>query len=129
MSKFKVQFQKGMSLQQFLHEFGSEEQCRKPVYQIRWPHGFCCPACGHHSHCQLHNRALLECHRCQHRPRQWGAIIPLAHGLHQLLLQQPRGRVAHPEVTPEFHGRDSAVIMKKMGENLEVPGPVFFNEF
>lgn len=51
MSKFKVQFQKGMSLKQFLGEFGSEEQCRKAVYQMRWPNGFCCPACGHHSHC------------------------------------------------------------------------------
>jgi transposase-like protein len=67
MSKFKVQFQKGMSLQQFLHEFGSEEQCRQAVYQLRWPDGFRCPSCGHPGHCQLHTRALLECHRCQHQ--------------------------------------------------------------
>ena len=67
MSKFKVQFQRGTSLQQFLHGFGSEEQCRKAVYRMRWPNGFCCPACGHDSHCQPHTRALSECHRCQHQ--------------------------------------------------------------
>jgi transposase-like protein len=54
-------------LQQFLHEFGSEEQCRRTVYQMRWPNGFRCPSCGHHSHCQLHTRALIECHRCHHQ--------------------------------------------------------------
>jgi transposase-like protein len=67
MSKYKVQFQKGMSLQQFLSEFGSEEQCREAVWQMRWPNGFRCPSCGHHSHCQLHTRALIECHGCQHQ--------------------------------------------------------------
>lgn len=67
MSKYTVQFQKGMSLQQFLNEFGSEEQCQQAVYQMRWPNGYRCPSCGHHSHCQLHSRALIECHRCHHQ--------------------------------------------------------------
>lgn len=67
MSKYTVQFQQGMSLQQFLSEFGSEDQCHQAVFRIRWPEGFRCPSCGHHSHCQLKTRAVLECHGCQHQ--------------------------------------------------------------
>jgi len=67
MSKYAVQFQQGMSLQQFLSEFGNEDQCRRAVFCMRWPDGFCCPSCGHHSHCQLQSRPLIQCHRCHHQ--------------------------------------------------------------
>lgn len=67
MSKYAVQFQQGMSLQQFLNEFGSEDQCRQAVFRMRWPDGFRCPSCGYPSHCQLKTRAVLECHGCQHQ--------------------------------------------------------------
>jgi len=67
MSKYAVQFQKGMSLQQFLSAFGTEAQCRETLFQMRWPDGFRCPSCGHHSHCQLQSRPLIQCHRCHHQ--------------------------------------------------------------
>lgn len=64
MAKNRVQFQKGMSLVEFLATYGHEEQCRKAVFRWRWPGGFRCPDCGHAGHCQLRVRALLQCNRC-----------------------------------------------------------------
>jgi transposase-like protein len=66
MPKNKVQFQKGMSLSEFLAAFGTEEQCRQALMRWRWPEGFACPACGHSGHCVL-GRGLLQCHRCRHQ--------------------------------------------------------------
>jgi Transposase zinc-ribbon domain len=31
---------------EFLDWFGSEEACLKYLEELRWPHGFVCPACG-----------------------------------------------------------------------------------
>ena len=44
---------------------GSEEQCRKALVRLRWPHGFVCPACGHRDHCELAGRGLFHCNRCK----------------------------------------------------------------
>lgn len=67
MAKNRVQFQKGMSLPEFLQQFGTEEQCRQAIFQRRWPQGFRCPQCGHSSHCQLACRRLIQCNRCHHQ--------------------------------------------------------------
>ena len=40
MSKNKVQFQKGMSLSDFLALYGTEVQCEQALFAWRWPHGF-----------------------------------------------------------------------------------------
>jgi len=44
--KNKVQFQKGFSLMDFMKEYGTEEKCRKTLFQWRWPDGFHCSECG-----------------------------------------------------------------------------------
>ena len=67
MAKNAVQFQRGMSLAEFLKQYGSEEQCREALLQQRWPDGFCCPDCGHAGHCQLKGRDVLQCNRCKHQ--------------------------------------------------------------
>ena len=67
MARNMVQFQKGMSLPTFLEKFGTEEACRRALFQLRWPDGFHCPECGHHSHCQLKSRAIIQCNRCHHQ--------------------------------------------------------------
>jgi transposase-like protein len=67
MARNMVQFQKGMSLSTFLEKYGSEEACQEAVYRLRWPDGFRCPECGHHSHCQLKSRPLIQCNRCHHQ--------------------------------------------------------------
>ena len=67
MAKNKVQFQKGLSLQNFFKQFGTEEQCRTALVQWRWPQGFVCPKCGHQKYCQLRNRKLFQCSKCRHQ--------------------------------------------------------------
>ena len=64
MAKNKIQFQKGLSLPDFLACYGTEEQCRKKLFNLRWPKGFVCPECGHDIHCVIHTRQLYQCHRC-----------------------------------------------------------------
>ncbi|WP_445362153.1 IS1595 family transposase [Microbulbifer sp. ANSA003] len=65
MARNKVQFQKGISLTQFLKMYGSEEQCFDALSQWRWPNGFSCPHCGHDKHCDLAYRKLKQCNHCR----------------------------------------------------------------
>lgn len=67
MARNKVQFQKGISLSEFLAQYGTEEQCFDALYDWRWPGGFQCPSCGHNENCQLTVRKLQQCHRCHHQ--------------------------------------------------------------
>ncbi len=36
----RVQFQSGLSMPDFLKQFGTEAQCRAELKQARWPKGF-----------------------------------------------------------------------------------------
>jgi hypothetical protein len=45
MSINTVQFQKGLSLPEFYKTYGTEQQCRDALIQMRWPKGFVCPEC------------------------------------------------------------------------------------
>lgn len=56
MSKNKVQFQKELSLTDFMAEYGDEQQCRSFIFQARWPQGFCCPECGYDKFCEIKSR-------------------------------------------------------------------------
>ena len=64
MARNPVQFQKGISFNEFLSLYGTEDQCFDALYQWRWPNGFLCPHCGHDRCCQLTSRKLQQCHRC-----------------------------------------------------------------
>lgn len=64
MCKNLVQFQRGLSLPDFLDRYGTEAQCRAALFRLRWPQGFTCPGCGGSSYCSLKTRALYQCHRC-----------------------------------------------------------------
>lgn len=67
MARNKVQFQKGLSLNEFLKQYGTEEQCFDALYALRWPDGFRCPFCGHDQCCQLTVRNLQQCNRCRNQ--------------------------------------------------------------
>ena len=67
MPKSKVQFQKGYSLPQFQHIYGTEEKCREKVFKYRWPQGFTCPKCGHTRYYDLKTRKLFQCCHCRHQ--------------------------------------------------------------
>lgn len=64
MPRNEVQFQKGMSLSDFLEQYGTEAQCEQALFAWRWPQGFRCPECGHTGHCML-GRGLYQCPHCR----------------------------------------------------------------
>jgi len=64
MAKNKVQFQKGISIHRFMTMYGSETQCQKQLFNMRWSSGYCCPNCGHDKYCQLKSRPLYQCNQC-----------------------------------------------------------------
>ncbi len=65
MAKNKVQFQRGLSLPEFLQRYGTEGQCRESLQRMRWPREFQCPSCGHAGYCRLTQRPVLQCNRCK----------------------------------------------------------------
>jgi transposase-like protein len=64
MARNKVQFQKGLSLVDFLNNYGTEDDCFDSLHQSRWPTGFICPHCGYDKYCRLTIRKLSQCNRC-----------------------------------------------------------------
>lgn len=54
----KVQFQKGLSMGQFMERYGTEEKCHAAVVALRWPDGFVCPECGETRHCTFQRKGL-----------------------------------------------------------------------
>ena len=65
MPKNKVQFQRGMSLREFMDKYGTAEQCEQALFAWRWPRGFVCPECGHTAYCALKGRRLIQCNACR----------------------------------------------------------------
>jgi ribosomal protein L37AE/L43A/transposase-like protein len=58
---------KGLSEIDFRERFGSEEQCRTAIAEMRWRDGFCCPSCEHKGHAYLKKRGHWQCNRCKHQ--------------------------------------------------------------
>ena len=67
MQKNTVQFQKGLSLFDFLEKYSTDQQCSEALYQLRWPTGYVCPSCGNTTGCALKSRKLYQCHKCHHQ--------------------------------------------------------------
>ncbi|TKB05860.1 IS1595 family transposase [Desulforhopalus sp. IMCC35007] len=67
MPKNKIQFQKGLSLQNFLKSYGTEEDCRNRLFNMKWPTGFCCPQCGCNHYYTITTRNLYQCTACKHQ--------------------------------------------------------------
>ena len=67
MPKSKMQFQKGLSLSDFLGKYGTGTQCREALFKLRRPDGFVCPKCGNEGHCKLSTRNLYQSNRCHHQ--------------------------------------------------------------
>ena len=60
---------KGLSEAAFRERFGTEEACRKALFEMRWREGLTCPACGHRGFCPLKTRKLFQCNRCKKQVR------------------------------------------------------------
>lgn len=69
MSMNRVQFQPGLSMPDFMRDYGAEAQCEEALTLTRWPKGFHCPKCDHERHCVLHSkgRKTFQCNACHHQ--------------------------------------------------------------
>lgn len=56
---------RGLSEAEFRDRFGSEEACRKALFEMRWRAGLTCPSCGHRGFCELQTRKVFQCNRCK----------------------------------------------------------------
>jgi transposase-like protein len=65
MARNAIQFQKGLSLSEFVGRYGSEAQCEAALAKWRWPDGFVCPNCGGRQHAIVGKRRLYSCHDCR----------------------------------------------------------------
>lgn len=69
MAMNRIQFQPGLSMPEFLKDYGTEGQCEESLEAVRWPNGFCCPRCGHTAHYVLRDgsRKVFQCNACRHQ--------------------------------------------------------------
>ncbi len=109
MKKNLIQFQKGLSLIEFLEQYSSESQCREVLFKLRWPQGFICPECGSHSYCELKTRKLLQCNICHHQSSLTagtifhGTRLPLRKWFLAIyLLTQPKQSISALELSREL---------------------------
>jgi hypothetical protein len=58
---------RGLSEAQFREAYGTEEQCRAVVEELRWPEGFVCPLCGGTEGKWLRTRPKIQCRACRHQ--------------------------------------------------------------
>jgi Zn ribbon nucleic-acid-binding protein len=66
MTPNQLQFQPGLSLNEFLRDYGTQAQCEMALEKARWPAGYKCPKCQNHSHCIVWhgNVKTFQCNRC-----------------------------------------------------------------
>ena len=120
MCKNKVQFQKGLSLPDFMDKFGAEAQCETALEAAKWPNGFSCSYCGHHSFSRLtRGRAKRQCNKCKHQTSLMSGTIfhdtklPLTKwflGMH--LMTQSKNGVSQMELARQLGiGINAAALM------------------
>ena len=69
MAMNRIQFQHGLSMPEYLKDYGTEPQCERVLEAVRWPNGFCCPRCGQAAHYVLRDgvRKVFQCNACRHQ--------------------------------------------------------------
>jgi ribosomal protein L37AE/L43A len=69
MAMNRVQFQRGLSMVEFMQRYGTERQCEQALEAARWPQGFHCPECGdtRYSAFERKDRHYWQCCRCRHQ--------------------------------------------------------------
>lgn len=65
----RVQFQHGLSLPEFLAQYGTRAACERALQKARWPDGFVCPRCTGKRCRQFRRDGLryFHCRRCRHQ--------------------------------------------------------------
>jgi transposase-like protein len=69
MAMNRVQFQRGLSMAEFMQQYGTEAQCEAALIASRWPRGFACPACGGPASCSFRRQGRLywQCASCRYQ--------------------------------------------------------------
>ena len=69
MAMNRIQFQPGLSMPDFLKDYGTEAQCEQALEAARWPAGFHCPRCGCSAHYVVRDgvRKVFQCQACRHQ--------------------------------------------------------------
>lgn len=69
MAMNRIQFQPGLSMPEFLKDYGTEAQCEQALEAARWPEGFRCPRCAQTAHYVLRDgtRKVFQCAACRHQ--------------------------------------------------------------
>jgi hypothetical protein len=55
MAMNRIQFQHGLSMPEFLKDYGTETKCEQALEAVRWPNGFHCSRCEEEAHYVLRN--------------------------------------------------------------------------
>ena len=107
MSINQVQFQKGLSIADFMARYGTQEKCHAALVASRWPTGFVCPHCANTRHCTFERKGLQywQCSACREQTTvTCGTILqatklPLTHWfLAMHLLTQAKNNVSALEL-------------------------------
>lgn len=104
----KVQFQKGLKIEDFWELYGTEAKCEAVLASTRWPKGFQCRRCGHSGHCVVFHGACktYQCNRCHTQTTLTsgtifqGTRLPLFKWFYAIyLLTQAKNNVSALELT------------------------------
>jgi ribosomal protein L37AE/L43A len=65
----RVQFQQGLSMAEFMEQYGTDAQCEMALADARWPTGFACPKCSSpaSSSFRREGRLYWQCAACRHQ--------------------------------------------------------------
>jgi ribosomal protein L37AE/L43A len=65
----RVQFQRGLSMAEFIDRYGTLEKCEAALAASRWPTGFVCPDCGGRARSSFRREGRLywQCADCPHQ--------------------------------------------------------------
>ena len=65
----RVQFQPGLSMAEFMDQYGANAQCEAALVAARWPAGFACPKCAAPASCSFRREGRLywQCACCRHQ--------------------------------------------------------------
>jgi transposase-like protein len=69
MSINPVQFQRGLSMTEFVDRYGTEAKCYRALCKWRWPKGFRCPDCDGRARSRFRRGATIyyQCRACRHQ--------------------------------------------------------------
>ena len=117
MARNAVQFQKGLSMAEFLRRYGTEEQCHAALVAMRWPDGFVCPRCAETKYSYCEPKRLFQCtaSRLQTAARA-GTILPqIAHAAGEMV---PRHALDDEREERYRRSRIGSPTRRQMGHRL-----------